>query len=91
MRKTKRPSGPVPKKLIDALQYALAQSRPEVDPGAPGGAPLEGSWNRMALQERMQQWDTDVLAVSLVVEAVGSNAYTFRCRCHQAKDTGEKP
>lgn len=64
---------PKPKKLTDALAFALAQARPDEE--AEAGV-LIG----------MTQWDVDVMAVSLAIEATNSgDAYTFRCRCHQAK------
>lgn len=65
----------VPRKLINALAFALAQARPDGE----GEGLLD-------VGARLEQWDVDVLAVSLAIEAAtGADAYAWRCRCQQSK------
>lgn len=68
-----------PKKLIDGISYALRQTRPD---------PAESPRSRADFD----QWETDVLAVSLAIEYAtpGLGNYRFRMKCQGPKDRGQE-
>lgn len=73
-----KPQRPTPRRLIDAVAVALVAARPDPTSGAGVTA--------------FPQWETDVMAVSLAIEAThpGHGDYRFRLKCEGAKDTGER-
>lgn len=74
-----------PRRIVEALAYALTQVRPEAqEPGA--------GERRDVLQGRMDQWETDVMCVSLALVHLGAYDDTrFRAKCQGPKDRGENP
>ena len=68
-----------PRKMVEQIAYALRQTRP--DPGENARARAD-----------FDQWETDVLAVSLAIDyaAPGLGNYPFRMKCQGPQDRGQE-